>query len=175
MKTPLKFMIALTALIYITSINVNAQSNIAEKTSITNNKVNCCKANKQEQISYEEFINHYGIDDTSLAIIDIYFDKRENSAAGRMTMIPVAAAITLINAPIGVGLMAISTPIALSGVYTRIKYNRTHLVKTLVNYQNENILTANLKHKVLAYLTVKEELKQEELTNSPQLATITRK
>ena len=90
-------------------------------------------------------------------------------------MLPASAAVVLINAPIGVTLIAISTPIALSGTYTRIKYNRKKLIKTLVNYQTENILTPQLKEKVVSYLIIKEELRQEEMESVPQLANITLK
>ncbi len=167
MKTTLKIMIALTALIYIIPFTVNAQSTIAGNnsnlnTNLPDNKA-CCKYGKQQQISYEEFINHYGVDDTSLAIINIYFDKRENSAAGRITILPLAAVVTTVNAPIGLALMAITTPIALSGAYTRIKYNRNHLIKALVNYQNDDVMTASLKHKVVNYLETKVDYEQEEM------------
>lgn len=180
MKTHQKHsMIILTAVVYFISFEVNAQNNIAENdknststSSYNINNTNCVEHKKEYQLTYEEFINHYGVDDTCVAIIDIYFDKRENSAAGRISMLPAAAAVVLINAPIGVTLMAISTPIALSGTYTRIKYNRKKLIKTLVNYQTENILTAPLKQKVVSYLIIKEELRQEEVESAPQLANI---
>lgn len=172
-------MIILTAAFYFLATTVNAQNNIAENDKNSNatssyniNNSNCAEHKKEHQLTYEEFINHYGVDDTCVAIIDIYFDKRENSAAGRISMLPAATAVVLINAPIGVSLMIISTPIALSGTYTRIKYNRKNLIKTLVNYQTSNILTANLKNKVVTYLTIKEELRQEEMETTPQLANI---
>lgn len=104
--------------------------------------------NKKHKLNYEKFVDQYAIDDTSFSIIDIYFDKRENSAAGRMVTLPVTAATTLVNAPIGLALMIVTAPIFVSGVITRIKYSRKNLLKTLENYQNQHILTVNLKKKV---------------------------
>lgn len=172
-----QIMIILIIAVCFMPFEVNAQNNIAEnnKNSNSTNTTNCAEHKKEYQLTYEEFINHYGVDDTCVAIIDIYFDKRENSAAGRISMLPASAAVVLINAPLGVTLIAISTPIALSGTYTRIKYNRKKLIKTLVNYQIENILTAQLKEKVVSYLIIKEELRQEEMESVPQLANITLK
>ncbi|OFY93952.1 MAG: hypothetical protein A3K10_14895 [Bacteroidetes bacterium RIFCSPLOWO2_12_FULL_31_6] len=125
------------------------------------------KENKKDyQLNYEEFITHYGVDDTSIAIIDIYFDKRQNCAGGKMSFLSLSAGVALLNAPIGIGLMAVSTPLYVSGTITRIKYNRKHLLKTLINYQNENILTANLKQRVVTYLEIENEIHQEELANA---------
>lgn len=174
MKTPAqKIMIILIIAVCFMSFEVNAQNNIAEKNknNYRTNSTNCAEHKKEHQLTYEEFINHYGIDDTCVAIIDIYFDKRENSAAGRISMFPAAAAIVLINAPIGVSLMVISSPIAITGAITRIKYNRKKLITTLVNYQTNDILTHNLKEKVVDYLGNKEEYNQEEVKEQ-QLAQI---
>ncbi len=125
------------------------------------------KENKKDyQLNYEEFITHYGVDDTSIAIIDIFFDKRQNCAGGKMSFLSLSAGIALLNAPIGIGLMAVSTPLYVSGTITRIKYNRKHLLETLINYQNESVLTVNLKQRVVTYLELENEIHQEEIANA---------
>lgn len=125
------------------------------------------KENKKDyQLNYEEYITHYGVDDTSIAIIDIFFDKRQNCAGGKMSFLSLSAGIALLNAPIGLGLMAVSTPLYVSGAITRIKYNRKHLLAALVNYQGENVLTANLKQRVVTYLEVENEINQEEIADA---------
>jgi len=106
------------------------------------------KENKKDhQLNYEEFITHYGVDDTSIAIINIFYDKRQNCAGGKMSFLSLSAGIALLNPPIGVGLLAISSPLFVSGAITHVKYNRKHLLSALVNYQNEKILTAPLRQR----------------------------
>ncbi|OFY93953.1 MAG: hypothetical protein A3K10_14900 [Bacteroidetes bacterium RIFCSPLOWO2_12_FULL_31_6] len=129
------------------------------------------KENKKDyQLNYEEFITHYGVDDTSIAIIDVFFDKRQNCAGGKMSLLSLSAGIAVLNASIGVGLMAVSTPLFLSGTITRIKYSRRHLLKALINYQNADVLTVNLKQRVVTYLEIEADCIQEEIENTP-LAT----
>ncbi len=130
------------------------------------------KVNKKDhQLNYEEFITHYGVDDTSIAIIDIFYDKRKNCAGGKMSFLSLSAGITLINPSIGVGLMAVSTPLFVSGTITHIKYNRKHLLKALVDYQNQNLIPKNLKERIVTYLEEENEILQEEIAEN-QLASL---
>ena len=56
--------------------------------SVKNNKQ--VKAKKEHKLNYDEFVNKYGSDDTSLAVIEIFFDKRENAAKGQMSFLPLS-------------------------------------------------------------------------------------
>ena len=130
------------------------------------------KKNKKDyQLDYEEFITHYGVDDTSIAIIDIFYDKRKNCAGGKISFLPLSAGITLINPSIGVGLMAVSTPLFVSGTITHIKYNRKHLLKALVDYQNQNLIPKNLKKRIVTYLEIEAENYQDEIEEA-ELASL---
>ena len=129
------------------------------------------KENKKDyQLNYEGFITHYGVDDTSIAIIDIYFDKRQNCGGGKMSFLSLSAGIAAIYPPIGVGLLAVSTPLFISGSITRIKYNRKHLLTALINYQNDRIISENLKARVDTYIAIENEIYQEGIANA-QLST----
>jgi hypothetical protein len=140
----------LISIIILLSNNCFAQKNHSE-----NNKVH--------KLSYEEYINQYGSDDTSKAIIDLFFDKRELNAAGKMSFLPLSVVVTVVVPPIGIGLMTISSPLFISGIITREKYNHKNLIKTLDNYQNNNLLSANIKKKVGQLMEAQEVIYNEEL------------
>jgi hypothetical protein len=118
------------------------------------------------KLNYEQYISHYGVDDTSIAIIDIYFDKRRNNAGGKMSFLPLTAGIAVITPPLGVSLIAISSPLFVSGLITRQKYSRKNLLKALIKYQNKNVIAVNLKQRVDTYLEIEEEIYQEELADT---------
>jgi hypothetical protein len=148
----------LISIIILLSNNCFAQKNHSE-----NNKVH--------KLSYEEYMNQYGTDDTSKAIIEFFFDKREYSAAGKISFLPLSAAVTIAVPPIGIGLMTISSPLFISGLITRKKYNHKNLIKTLDNYQNNNLLSANIKKKVGQLMEAQEAIYNEELAED-RLATL---
>ena len=133
---------------------------------LTNNcfaKKNYDKNNNTHKLNYEEYMDQYGTDDTSKAIIEFFFDKREFCAAGKMSFFPLSAVVTVVVPPIGIGLMTISSPLFISGIVTRSIYNHKNLVKTLVNYQNSNFLSAKIKKKVGELMMAQEEIYNEEL------------
>ena len=107
---------------------------------------------KQARLDYEECIQLYGVDDTSIAIINIYFDKRYSVGVGQMSLLPVTAALTVFTPPIGVVLMAASSPLYINGIVKFNKYSQKNMIKTLNNYYNKNILAENIRNKVVNYL-----------------------
>ena len=126
------------------------------------------KKNNSEKHCYEEYINQYGRNDTSKAIINFYFDKREISAAGKMSFLPLSMLLAIVVPPIGLGLMVVSSPLFVSGVITRKKYNNKNLIKELNNYNVNNILSKKMK--LIVYLLKEEELYNNELLNSNLVA-----
>ncbi len=62
--------------------------------------INVCiakdKESKKESIpfSYEDYISYYGINDTSIAIIDVFFDNQNRFGVGQLSYLPTAAAIS---------------------------------------------------------------------------------
>lgn len=126
-------------------------------------KSNKVKKEEKNKLSYEEYIDQYGIDDTSVAIINIFFDKRENSGNGQMSFLPITTAVAVIVPPIGVTLMAVSTPLFINGLIVHKKYSRKNLTKALEDYQNKNILSDKYKKRVIDFLEVQQEIYNEEL------------
>jgi hypothetical protein len=126
-------------------------------------KSNNTKKNKNHKLCYGEFIDKYGIDDTSIAIINIFFDNREELGKGQMSFLPISAIVTTVAPPIGISLMAVSSPFFVNGWITCNKYSKKKLVKTLNNYQNKNILSDDVKKKVTHIIQDKEEIYIEDI------------
>lgn len=129
----------LIPIILIMTNSISAEKNHSEK-------------QQQARFDYEECIQLYGVDDTSIAIINIYFDKRYSAGVGQMSLLPVTAALTVFTPPIGVVLMAASSPLYINGMVKFNKYSQKNMIKTLNNYHNNNILAENIRNKVVNYL-----------------------
>lgn len=119
---------------------------------------------KVYKLSYEEYINHYGTNDTTRAIINIFFDKQNNLSGGQMSFLPISAAVTVVIPPIGIGLMTISSPLFVSGLITQRKYSRKRLLKTLQNYQNQDFLSKRLKTKINRTIQAENKIQEEQLS-----------
>jgi hypothetical protein len=113
------------------------------------------KKNKHPKLSYHEYIDQYGNNDTSIAMINLFFHKRNETAIGKMSFLPVAASITVILPPIGLGLSALSSPLFISGLITRSRYSHKNLLIALKNYHNINMFSENLRHNIF------EEIKEQ--------------
>ena len=79
-----------------------------------------------------------------------------------MSFLPLSTAIVAINPPIGLGLMAISTPLFVSGLITYKKYSRKNLLKTLVNYQENAVLSKRFKKRVIQLIQTQGEIYAED-------------
>ena len=119
--------------------------------------------NNEYHLSYDEFISRYGNDDTSLAIIDIYFDKREYSGMGQMSFLPVSTAVSAICPPIGIGLVAVSSPLFVSGLITYHKYSRKKMLKTLIDYREKATLSKKCRKKVVQLIAAQYEIFAEDV------------
>lgn len=107
---------------------------------------------KQARLDYEECIQLYGVDDTSIAIINIYFDKRYSTGVGQLSFLPATAAITFFIPPIGIVLMAASSPLYINGMIKYKKYSQKNMIKTLNNYRDNQILSDKIRNKVLDFI-----------------------
>lgn len=114
--------------------------------------------------SYEEYMNMYGGNDTSKAIIELFFDKRENNAAGKMSVLPLSISVSIFAPPIGLVLAGISSPLFISGLITRKRYNHKSLSTILKGYNEKGYLSQRIKKKIKFELLNYEEFKREELT-----------
>jgi hypothetical protein len=119
-----------------------------------------------DKLYYEDFIDQYGGNDTSRAIIDIFFDKKEYSATGKMSFLPLSAGITIVSPPLGIGLLVVSTPLFISGVITRRKYSQKNLLKTLTEYNESKTMAKNIKRKVNLLLLAELEIQNEQISEN---------
>lgn len=127
---------------------------------------------KTVRLNYDECIQRYGVDDTSIAIINIYFDKRYTAGVGQMSFLPVTAALTIITPPIGATLMIVSSPLYVNGALKFNTYSQKNMVKTLNNYHNNSVLAEKMREKVVNYIFDEDEKNEKfeedykiELTN----------
>jgi|GEM_PF-807486 len=118
---------------------------------------------KSYKLSYNEFQNLYGTDDTSAALIDLFFSKRDEKAFGQMTMLPLSTGVTLVMPPVGIYLMAVSTPIFVNGLIVQSKYSRKKLLVALNDYHENKLLSDSHQKKVTALLELNAENQAEEL------------
>lgn len=139
----------LIPIILLMTNSVSAEKNRSEK-------------NKSTYLDYAECIQLYGVDDTSIAIINIYFDKRYSAGVGQMSLLPVTAALTVFTPPIGVVLMAASSPLYINGIVKFNKYSQKNMIKTLNNYRDNNILSDKIRFKVVEFI-MDEKIKNDEL------------
>lgn len=109
---------------------------------------------KYRKLSHSDFIDQFGINDTATVAIDIFFDKKENSAYGQMTFLPITVGLAIIpdTRVIGVGTTLISLPLFLNGCYMLIKYRKRKLHKVLTVYTNTKELPKWLQKKVDKHL-----------------------
>ena len=107
---------------------------------------------KTVQLNYDECIQLYGVDDTSIAIINIYFDKRYTAGVGQLSFLPVTAALTVFTPPIGAILLVVSSPLYVNGAIKFKTYSQKNMIKTLKNYQNNNVMAEKMREKVENYM-----------------------
>lgn len=102
---------------------------------------------KYRKLSYADFISEFPNNDTSSAIIDIFFDKKDNHAKGEMSILPINAIVFLISPVIGAGLSVVSVPLFIHGAYTMIKFRKKRLYKTLKSYHENGNLPKHIRKK----------------------------
>jgi hypothetical protein len=108
--------------------------------------------------NYWDFKKQYSINDTSILIVDLFFEKKEESAYSQMVFLPISSSLLLLNGPLGMGLMAVSTPFFINGVITLIKYRKKKLYFVLEDYQDDRTLPNWVRRKVSKRLEKIEEI-----------------
>jgi len=134
----------------------------------SNNFAATKKSKKESSLkhSYEEYIDLYGGNDTSRAIIELFFDKREFSAGGKMSFLPLSLGIALVVPPIGIGLMGLSTPLFISGIVTRKRYNHKNLMVVLEQYNKDGKLPKRIKKQIKLILIAEHDEQRDGFTSS---------
>ena len=115
---------------------------------------------KYRKLDYNDF-KKLSINDTSLAIIDIFYDKKDNAALGQMSFLPITLGIFIISPPISAGLTTISFPLFLNGSYMLIKYRKKKLYSVLTVYKETNMLPKWVRKKANKQLAYYEMIKTE--------------
>lgn len=103
---------------------------------------------KARKLEYSDFIANYSINDTSNTVIDIFFDKRNNTAKGQLSFFPITAAIFPLVPVISVGLSIVTFPMFINGSVVWIKYRKKKLQKVLINYKETHELPNWIRKKV---------------------------
>lgn len=119
---------------------------------------------KARKLSYKNFKDDYSFNDTTDVIIDLFFDKKNNSAVGQMSFLPIAIAIAIVPPPIrviGVGLTIIAFPLFLNGAYTMYKFRNKKLLMVLTEYKKTGYLPKWVKKKAVNQLEYIDSLQLE--------------
>lgn len=103
---------------------------------------------KARKLEYSDFIANYSINDTSNTVIDIFFDKRNNTAKGQMSFFPITAAIFPLVPIISIGLSVVTFPMFVNGTVVLVKYRKKKLQKVLIHYKETKELPKWVRKKV---------------------------
>lgn len=109
------------------------------------------------KLSFNDFMAYYSINDTSAAVIEFFFDRKETNAITEMMFLPLSAGIFLIAPPLGFGMGLISTPFFIHGTYTLIRFNKKKLKRFLITYNETGYLPKNIRkkaNKILYYYSL---------------------
>lgn len=109
---------------------------------------------KVRKLSFDDFMDDYAIDDTARSVIELFFDKKTNSAYGQMSFFPITLGLAFIppTAVIGAGLTLISFPMFINGSYIMVKYRKAKLLKVLKAYKTSKKLPNWVSKKVYRIL-----------------------
>ena len=115
---------------------------------------------KYRKLDYNDFLK-YSVNDTSSVVIDVFFDKKDNTALGQMSFLPISAAIYIISPQLSVGLTLISFPLFVNGSYLLVKYRKKKLFMILNEYKETGYLPNWVRKKAIKQLKAYEMIKSE--------------
>ncbi|MDB4533546.1 hypothetical protein N9242_01645 [Vicingaceae bacterium] len=115
---------------------------------------------KYRKLDYNDFLKH-SINDTSAVIIDVFFDKKDNTALGQMSFLPITVAVYIISPQLSVGLTLISFPLFVNGSYLMVKYRKKKLFMVLNDYKETGHLPNWVRKKANKQLAAYELIKSE--------------
>lgn len=111
------------------------------------------QANITKKISkykYEDF-KALSINDTSDAVIDLFFSKKEKAIYNKMSLLPFSIILVAVPSPaqvVGLGSFIISGPLFLSGAHNLIRYRKRKLHHVLIEYDRSKELPHWVRKKV---------------------------
>jgi len=98
---------------------------------------------------YEDF-KELSINDTSDAVIDLFYCKKESGIYDQVPVLPLSIILVVAPPPaqiIGLGSFVISGPLFISGTYKLIRYRKRKLQKTLTEYREHQRLPTWVRKK----------------------------
>jgi len=108
---------------------------------------------KSHKLSYEDFARKYGHNDTALAVIDVFFNKRE-SAGTYMSFLPLSAAVApFLPLAGGMGIL-VSSPLFAKGAIMRFRYNKRRLSKVLLKLEKNEEIANSIERKYQKMLVI---------------------
>ena len=92
---------------------------------------------KFRKLSYNDF-KKISINDTSDAVIDLFFEKKDKAVYTQMILLPFSVVLTVVPLThfVGIGSLAISGPLFINGSATLIRYRKKKLHNVLSEYKN---------------------------------------
>jgi len=102
---------------------------------------------KVRKMTYNDFITNYSINDTSAMVVELFFDKKDNSAISQMSFLPLTLALYLISPTISIGTTLVSFPLFVHGSYMLVKYRKKRLLKVLIRYKETGYLPKGVRKK----------------------------
>ncbi len=105
------------------------------------------KESTLEKSSYTQLMSKHANNDTCKALIEVFFEKRKQTAIAKMSFLPISTGVAAIAPPVGLALMAASSPVFISGLITNSRFSKKKLNQILTNYKNYNSLSK--RHKKL--------------------------
>lgn len=99
------------------------------------------------KLSFNDFMAYYSTNDTSAAVIEFFFERKETNAVTEMMFLPLSAGVFLLSPPLGFGMGVISVPFFIHGTYTLIRFNKKKLKRILIKYNETGYLPKNIRKK----------------------------
>jgi len=115
---------------------------------------------KYRKLDYNDFLK-YSVNDTSSVVIDVFFDKKDNTALGQMSFLPISSAVYIISPQLSIGLTLISFPLFVNGSYLLVKYRKKKLFMVLNEYKETGYLPNWVRKKAIKQLEAYEMIKSE--------------
>jgi len=94
---------------------------------------------KYRKLSYEDF-KKISSNDTALAVIDLFFSKKDNALQEQTPFLPISIAlVALPNAltkVVGAATLVVTAPLFISAIYKLRRYRKKRLFTILSEYEN---------------------------------------
>ena len=117
---------------------------------------------KPRNISYNDFLKNYANDDTSTAIVELFFEKRTDVGPGQMVFFPLTAALFPISPHLSIGTSLISFPLCVNGARIMVRYRKGKLLKVLNQYNSDKTLPKWVRKKTIRLMQHYENIDLEE-------------